>query len=201
MYSIPLEIIYMVCSFLDVDDIQRFRLASKLLAAVGAAYMLPTVSFRSNREDHNRLTAISLHPVFSKHVTTLTYYADIIGSPKVSWVEYLQRRDARMLLRERVVSEVQLAIQYIRYCDADGEQDRLKEDEGDLSAFKEFLPPFPHLKALRMVADLDEIYLKSSGIRMSKSRPIVESSHFTKILHPKSKRALEGLLNAVAQPL
>ena len=200
MPSLPPEIIYLVCSFLGIDDVQRFRLASKWFADIGAAYMLPEVSFTLHAQDLDRLRVISLHPLFSKHVRKLTCHADVIDSPKVSWVEYLRNHQARIrtnpMLRGQQVDGSQLGAEYKIYSDAVDAQDKLIEGKGDLTLLKDVLPRFPSLKTLRMVAD--NVDYATSPIK--RSSPLAEylEKGYINISPPEGKRALEVLLSAIA---
>ncbi|KAK5633930.1 hypothetical protein RRF57_009644 [Xylaria bambusicola] len=202
MENIPPEIIYVVCSFLDVENILNFRLVGRLFADIGAAYMLPDVSFNLHREDLNRLSAISLHPVLSKHVRSLTYFAEIIDLPKASWIEFVQNHQGRMrwngmLRRQNNKTPSQLTSEYKRYSEAIDEQENLIEGEWDLRVLEEVLPRFPNLKTLHMSAT-EPFYERCNHGQMK--RPLSEflQKGYVGSAHPEGKRTLDTLLRANA---
>ncbi|RYP43572.1 hypothetical protein DL768_009849 [Monosporascus sp. mg162] len=55
---------------------QRLSAISRYFAEIGAAYILPDVTFHSHEQELGRLRAISAHPVFSKNVRSLMYFSD-----------------------------------------------------------------------------------------------------------------------------
>ncbi|KAI0522282.1 hypothetical protein F5B22DRAFT_634173 [Xylaria bambusicola] len=202
MKNIPAEICYIVCSFLDVTDILHFRLVSKLFADIGAAYMLPDVSFNLHRDDLNRLSAISLHPILSKHVESLTYFAEAIDLPKVSWIEFVQNHQSKMrwngmLRRQNNKTPSQLASEYKRYSEAVDEQQNLIKGEWDLRVLKEVLPRFPNLKTLHM-STTEPFYEMCNHGQMK--RPLSEflRKGYVGSAHPEGKRTLDTLLLANA---
>lgn len=201
MDKIPPEILYVVCSLLDVDDILNFRLVNKLMADIGAAYMLPEVTFYLHQEELDRLEAISLHPIFSKHVTSLTYFAETLDSPKVSWREFLRdhKRETRWngRLRKLNMTPSQLMAEYHKYIEAVDEQDKLMEEKKDLELLKRVLPRFPRLEALTMSAG--NIFYEGR-YQTQRKKPLADSfrSSWTSGIHPEGKRPLDALLLANA---
>ncbi|KAI1424590.1 hypothetical protein F5Y12DRAFT_715166 [Xylaria sp. FL1777] len=201
MDNIPIELIFAVCELLKVGDILNFRLVNKLFADVGATYMLHDVTFYLHREDLERLTAISLHPILSKHVTSLTYYAETLYSPKVSWREFAQdhkRMRWNSRLKNMNLTPAQLMAEYKKYSDAVEEQDVLIEAEKDLRLFKRVLPRFSQLKSLT-VSTGDQYY--GLPYDTERKRPLSEfvEKLYMSDTHPEGKRPLDALLRANAR--
>ncbi|KAI1122815.1 hypothetical protein F5Y10DRAFT_253143 [Nemania abortiva] len=198
MDKIPPEIVYVICSLLEIDDILNFRLVNKLFADIGAVYMLPDVTFYMHQEELDRLEAISLHPIFSRHVVSLTYHAEILVSPKVTWFEFLRnhKRNIRWngTLRE---TPQRLVAEYHNYSDAVDEQDELIKKKKDALLLKEVLPRFPKLETLRMSSGH---WLYGEPCRVRRKNPFAEffkRSHMGDI-YPEGKRPLDALLVANA---
>ncbi|KAI8951772.1 hypothetical protein F4801DRAFT_543388 [Xylaria longipes] len=201
MDKIPPEIVYVVCSLLDVDDILNFRLVSKLFADIGAAYMLPEVTFYMHQEEFDRLEAISLHPIFSKHVSSLTYFAETLDSPKISWREFVKDHKTRMRwngkLRKLNLTPGQLMAEYKKYSDAVDQQDLLMSAKKDVDLLKEVLPRFPKLDALTMSAG--NLFYEGR-YRTQRKKPFADvlRSGYMSGIHPEGKRPLDALLLANA---
>lgn len=201
MDKIPPEIIYVVCSLLNVDDILNFRLVNKLFSDVGAAYMLPEVTFYMHQDELDRLEAISLHPVFSKHVSSLTYFAETVDSPKVTWREFLRDHKRKTRWNNRVrklnLTPSQLIAEYKRYCDAVDEQEKLLETKEDLDLLKKVLPRFPKLEALTMSAG--NLFYEGR-YRTQREKPFADFlwNDYMSDIHPEGKRPLQALLMANA---
>lgn len=199
MDKIPPEIIYVVCSLLNVDDILNFRLVNRLFSDIGAAYMLPEVTFYMHQDELDRLEAISLHPVFSKHVSSLTYFAETVDSPKVTWREFLRDHKKKTRWNNRVrklnLTPSQLVAEYKRYCDAVDEQEKLLETKKDLNLLKEVLPRFPRLEALTMSAG--NLFYEGR-YRTQRKKPFADFlwNDYMSDIHPEGKRPLQALLMA-----
>lgn len=71
--SLPLEILTSIARYLEVDDIQRTRLACKALHDAGSPLLIKRAWISSNPEDHERLTKISRHRIFAKYVREIFY--------------------------------------------------------------------------------------------------------------------------------
>jgi hypothetical protein len=200
--AIPPEIIYGVCSLLSVDDILSFRLVNKLFADIGAAYMLPEVTFYMHQQELNRLKEISLHPVFSKHVKSLTYFAQALDSPKLTWREFMHDHKREMRwnskLKKLNLTPAQLMAEYKKYIDALAEQDAIFSSRYDIALLSDILPRFPQLKVLTMSAG-NTFY--EGHYRLHRKKPLddfLRNGYMTSI-HPEGKRPLDALLTANAQ--
>ncbi|KAI1755898.1 hypothetical protein F4782DRAFT_487572 [Xylaria castorea] len=201
MDRVPPEILYVVCSLLDVDDILSFRLVNKLFADIGAAYMLPEATFYMHQEEFDRLQTISLHPIFSKHVSSLTYFAETLDSPKVSWREFVRDHKSKMRwngkLRKLNLTAGQLMAEYKKYSDAVDEQDKLMLAKKDVDLLKEVLPRFPKLECLTMSAG--NLFYEGR-YRTQREKPFADvlRSGYMSGIHPEGKRPLDALLLANA---
>ncbi|GAP92103.1 putative F-box protein [Rosellinia necatrix] len=199
MDKIPPEIMYLVCSLLNVDDILHFRLVNKLFADIGAAYMLPEVTFYLHQEELDRLEAISLHPIFSKHVSSLTYFAEALDSPKVSWREFVRDHKKAMrwngTLRKQSLTPAQLMAEYNKYLKAVDDQDELMEKKKDMVLLKQVLPRFPKLETLTMSAG--KIFYEGN-YRIERKRPLTDCLRWDYMcgVHPEGQYQLDTLLLA-----
>ncbi|KAI1181317.1 hypothetical protein F4777DRAFT_12509 [Nemania sp. FL0916] len=204
MDKIPPELVYVVCSLLSIDDVLNFRLVNKLFADVGAAYMLPEVTFFMHREELDRLEAISLHPIFSKHVCSLVYFAETLGSPKVTWPEFVRQYKRQMrlnhslMMKKRELAAHQLNPAYKEYCDAVDEQDRYIAEERDLNLLKQVLPRFPRLEGLTMSAGNFYSLGRCLSPRKKPYADFLRDDIHVSGLHPEGKRPLDALLLANA---
>ncbi|KAI0863579.1 hypothetical protein F4860DRAFT_468833 [Xylaria cubensis] len=201
MDGVPPEILYVVCSLLDVDDILNFRLVNKLFADIGAAYMLPEVTFYMHQEEFDRLRTISLHPILSKHVSSVTYFAEVLDSPKVSWREFVRDHKSKMRwngkLRKLNLTPGQLMAEYNKYSKEVDVQAKLMLTEKDQDLLKEALPRFPKLEALTMSSG--NLFYEGR-YRTQRKKPfadILRSGYMTGS-HPEGKRPLDALLLANA---
>ena len=79
----------------STDDIRRLRLVCRAFNFAASPFLIPTVFLSSSQRDMDVLTAISEHPVFSKHVTELVYdcrmFDQALTTDKQSYVEELRR--------------------------------------------------------------------------------------------------------------
>ncbi|KAI1320421.1 hypothetical protein F5Y16DRAFT_389851 [Xylariaceae sp. FL0255] len=197
MDRVPPEILYVVCSFLSVDDLQNVRLVSKALADIGASYMLPEVTFYMDEKELHRLHAISEHPIFSKHVHSLTYFAMALDN--VSWREFLidykseVRWDSK--LKGRNIQSAHLKPEYDKYLKALHMQDFIMKKELDIDMLREVLKRFPKLTKMTMSAG-DKFYEGPFEIRRSKGVDDVLRYDASTTLPPEGVRPLEALLRA-----
>ncbi|KAI0388476.1 hypothetical protein F5Y17DRAFT_206145 [Xylariaceae sp. FL0594] len=204
MERIPTELLYVICSFLSVDDILSFRLVSKLYADVGAAYMLPEVTFHMHHQELERLRQISLHPVLSKHVRSLMYSAEVFHSPALSWrqfvLEHKLERERNARLRGPNFSPARLQKWWRKYVDAVAKQDAIMSEQYDTAVLSEVLPRFPSLETLTMTA---EGRYDDGQCRIRRKTPFASDERPCSIIsgdyiRPEGKRHLEALLLANA---
>lgn len=204
MDTFPPEILHVVCTFLDIENILRFRLVNKAFADIGAAYMLPEVSFYMFEGDFARLRAIAAHPIIAKHVHSLTYFAEVMDRELVSFDEYVRdhRRNAHDMgslasfvganrLRERL-SLPQLQRSYREYEAIMKKQSHIVENHTDVQCLKEILPKFTSLRQATMSSG-NEFYEGKPDVRKVKLSPFI-SFRDGDDLQPAGKRHLNGLI-------
>lgn len=78
--DLPLELWGSTCQWLGADDIRNTRLACSLFNDAASPFLLKRAWLSSSSEDQKTLTAISLHPIFSKYVKEV-YYDGTIYDP------------------------------------------------------------------------------------------------------------------------
>ncbi|MCJ1248509.1 hypothetical protein MMC30_005727 [Trapelia coarctata] len=74
--SLPLELLRLIFIYLPSKDLKNLRLTCKFLDNIAAEFLLPEVHIVFTTKSINRLKNISLHPVFSQHVTAIFYEGD-----------------------------------------------------------------------------------------------------------------------------
>lgn len=78
MDRLPVELITIICSFLDPNDVGHLRSASKFYANVGRPFMFRHLHFAFTRNSFERLHAISSDPALAPYVISLYYEADTL---------------------------------------------------------------------------------------------------------------------------
>ncbi|KAI5924448.1 hypothetical protein F4810DRAFT_709412 [Camillea tinctor] len=201
MDKISPEILHIVCTFLSIDDLLNFRLVTKSFADIGAAYMLPEVTFYMHNEELERLRAISLHPVFARHVYSLTYFAQALDYPKVSLREFLRdhKRDMKWnsKLQKLNLSRAQLLVEYRKYEDAADKQNIIMSDRLDVAVLREIFPRFPNLQ--HMCMSTGNLFYEGR-YRKRRAQPLQNIMRGDNLysLNPEGVRPLEALLCANA---
>ncbi|KAH6659404.1 hypothetical protein BKA67DRAFT_544360 [Truncatella angustata] len=186
------EILHIICSFLNIENVLRFRQVCKAFADIGAAYMLPEVSFYMFDEDFDRLRAIANHPIISKHVRSLTYFAEVMDNEVVPFNVFL--REYRRELNgpfsmgrhcsNRLGGKVdlqQLQMHHKEYEEIMKKQKHIIEELTDVACLKEVIPKFTSLKQATMSSD-HEWYegaspLSSSPLCLSPRQPSTFGRH------------------------
>ena len=165
MDSVAPEILHIVCSFLGTADVPNFRLVGRAFADIGAAYMLPEVTFFLNETELERLRDISRHPVFSRHVTSLTYFAWALDDPKISLRQFLARykRDLRWKRGlgahgEPSLSRDRLLAEYKKYEAAADKQKAILEFEADEAVLLDAMSRFHNLRQITMSTGEEGVY-------------------------------------------
>jgi len=74
--ALPIELLRLILIHLPSGDLKNLRLACKSLANIAAEFLLPKVHLIFTAKSLARLRKISLHPVFSQHVTSIFYEGD-----------------------------------------------------------------------------------------------------------------------------
>ncbi|KAI8632973.1 hypothetical protein F5Y19DRAFT_472156 [Xylariaceae sp. FL1651] len=202
MDRIPPELLYVICSLLSVDDILNFRLVNRAFADVGAAYMLPEVTFDMHHGELDRLRAISLHPLFAKHVSSLTYFAQTLDSPKLTWREFLRDHKQELRwnskLKKLNLTPNNLLAEYQKYTEAVAKQEDIMDQKLDIALLKEVLPRFPNLRTMTMSAG--NVFYEGR-YRTRRHRPLEDFIRNNRMcsIHPEGNRPLEALLMANAR--
>ncbi|KAI1495446.1 hypothetical protein F5X99DRAFT_403564 [Biscogniauxia marginata] len=201
MDKISPEILHIVCTFLSIDDLLNFRLVARSFADIGAAYMLPEVTFYMHGEELDRLRAISLHPIFSRNVYSLTYFAQALDCPKVSLREFLRDHKREMKWNSKLqklnLSRAQLLVEYRKYEDAAEKQNTIMNAHIDVAVLKEVLPRFPNLQ--HMCMSTSNLFYEGR-YRKRRIKPLQNIMRGDNIysLTPEGVRPLEALLYANA---
>ncbi|KAI0595252.1 hypothetical protein F4775DRAFT_570136 [Biscogniauxia sp. FL1348] len=201
MDKISPEVLHIVCSFLSIDDLLNFRLVTRSFAVIGAAYMLPEVTFYMHHEELERLRAISLHPIFSRNVYSLTYFAQALDYPKVSLREFLRdhKRDMKWdsKLQNLNLSRSQLLVEYKKYEAAAEKQMAIMDGRIDVAVLREVFPRFPNLQHLCM--STDNLFYEGR-YRKRRAHPLqnIMRGDMLYSLNPEGVRPLEALLSAHA---
>ncbi|KAI1809185.1 hypothetical protein GGS20DRAFT_573097 [Poronia punctata] len=202
MEQVPTEILYVICSLLSIDDVLGFRLVQKRWAEIGAAFMLPEVTFYIHPQELQRLKEISLHPVISRHVLSLTYFAQTFDSPAISWRQFVREHKQRMRwnckLKKLNLTPSQLMAEYRKYAEAVAQQDAIEKGGYDVAVLDEVLPRFIRLEAMTMSAG--QLFYEGR-IRTRRKSPLREYlwSNCLSRIHPEGKRQLEALLQTNAR--
>ncbi|KAI0020045.1 hypothetical protein F4780DRAFT_744342 [Xylariomycetidae sp. FL0641] len=202
MDKIAPEILHIVCSFLGIDDLLNFRLVGRAFADIGAAYMLPEVTFYMHRQELERLREISLHPIFSRNLCSLTYFAQALDCPKVSLREFLRDHKRQMRwnskLKKLNLSSHQLLQEYKKYEEAAEQQSEIMHNRVDVALLKEVLPRFPNLQHITMSAG-NMFY--EGRFRNRRRKPLEDIMRGDNMysLNPEGVRPFEALLLANAE--
>ena len=91
--ELPSEIIHLICKYLVPTDVANLRLVSQKVAQIGLEYLVPCIHLQLTTASYNRLSAISRHPVISKHVYGIRYDSDFLKP--ISWEEFKHWRVTR----------------------------------------------------------------------------------------------------------
>ncbi|RYP22712.1 hypothetical protein DL765_001562 [Monosporascus sp. GIB2] len=152
------EIIHIIASLLSVDDLLNFRLASRSFADVGAAYLLPEVTFYAHEEELERLRAISLHPIFSRNVKSLLYIGDAQMFPPPSFQDFVEWAREYNVISERDnlspnLSLSRLVTEYKQVEAVASNQHHVLTSRLDVACLEEVLPRLTSLRMATMSGD------------------------------------------------
>lgn len=91
MKSLPVELVRQICGHLSTSDVKSVRLTCEVLASIGAEHLLPEVHLVFTVASLKRLQQISLHPLISRHVTSILYEGDRLDHYKdrAEWEAHL----------------------------------------------------------------------------------------------------------------
>jgi hypothetical protein len=110
----PAELHSIICSYLEDEDLQSYRRASKRLALIGTRFLFQNITFHASEASTDRLISIASQPELRKAVKRITWDTDVYcreyvpyeewesdERPKVSRDRYDQYR--RMVAEENTV--------------------------------------------------------------------------------------------------
>ncbi|KAI2632744.1 hypothetical protein GGS21DRAFT_521061 [Xylaria nigripes] len=200
MDQLPVEILHLICSQLSVRDVANFRLVNNLLAAIGAAYMLPAVTFRISPAEIDRLKAISLHPIFSKYVRSITYGTETFHPSQMNAVNMTRYFDspAVALSNLHALTPYQYTAAYDEYYDNYGQQaEPFPVEINATDLFREILPRFPNLNAFTVM--VGDFFDKIRYLRRERSHFAGSPRGYTfSPIYAEDKHPLQMLLMANA---
>lgn len=70
---LPVEIHQLIISYLDIEDLQRYRLANQRLARIGAKKLFNTVKFHASMNSTGRIISLANHGVLRQDVRALVW--------------------------------------------------------------------------------------------------------------------------------
>ncbi|KAI1804567.1 hypothetical protein F4811DRAFT_274397 [Daldinia bambusicola] len=158
------EILCLICSYLDIEDIRRFRLCCRAFANAGACFAFRKLVFYLHPLDFEMLRHISMHPIASKNVRSLVYIGHTLELPKKSLEDFLDYYSA-VRRAEIIVAQTsketppprlgndQLLMLYKNYETAIEEQKKVLINDEDISCLKEIISRFPSLQGITMSCD------------------------------------------------
>lgn len=207
MDTLSPEILHVVCTFLDIENILRFRMVSRAFAEIGAAYMLPEVSFYMFDGEFERLRAIAAHPIIAKHVRSLTYFAEVMDNEIVPINEFIREHRRNQVnnmanflrtdsLNERLtLPQIQRA--YKEYENIMKKQEKILDSHTDVECLKEVIPKFTNLRQATMSSG-HEFYEGRRDVRKIRDSPFKLSPLWPgSDLQPEGKRHLNSLIAAL----
>ncbi|OTB14732.1 hypothetical protein K445DRAFT_126063 [Daldinia sp. EC12] len=158
------EILYLICSYLDIEDVRRFRLCCRTFADVGACFAFREIVFYLHPHDFDMLRHISLHPTASKYVRSLVYIGHTLELPKKSLDEFLdyyyENRRAEKVMAQVMnepppppLDQRQLFRLYENYETTIDQQIMALSNADDVYCPQEIIPRFPSLQEITMSSD------------------------------------------------
>ncbi|KAI6091725.1 hypothetical protein F4821DRAFT_225444 [Hypoxylon rubiginosum] len=197
------EILGIICSFLDIKSVRRFRLCCKAFAHVGACYAYRNVVFFLHHGDLDMLNRISLDPIASKNVRSLVYMNYTLGRRKMGREDFRQcystmRHFEKFLARQRGLAPAppmdhnDLSKLYEEYEATLEQQEKILQANTDFSRIREAVSRFPALQEITMSSD--------SWFWSGKNTPFKSSLGLAAgLLEPMGCRHLDSLLAAVSE--
>lgn len=204
MDKLPSEIVHIIASLLDVHSLCHFRLVSKSLAAIGAAHLLPEVTFEAHEQELERLRAISEHPVLARHVRSLLYFGVRLRHPPGSFREFAREYRSQRTIGyatqmgyERAhanISRARFEEGYRKYVAVVENQYRVLAEQADVAVLREVLPRFTGLRQLTM-SDVEKFHPQRLRRRKTPSEATVNMADLLSD-RLNGDRQLEALLLA-----
>ncbi|KAI1409995.1 hypothetical protein F5Y13DRAFT_202626 [Hypoxylon sp. FL1857] len=155
------EILCIICSFLDIDDVRRFRLCCRAFADAGACFVHREIIFYLHQDDFDMLRRISLHPIASRNVHSLVYIGHTLGPPKKSpgefFDDYNTIQTAETIRAQRMGEQIplrktkgKLMELYKGYETTIQQEERLARNNEDFSCLKEVISRFKSLQEITL---------------------------------------------------
>lgn len=146
MDHLPFEILREIHLWLPPSDTKAFRLVSKLAAAAGTEFLIPTLSFNLTKESLQRLEEVSGHPVISRHVRKIFYgFASLKIYDNMKWFKrdliYSRLMDGRL-------STGKVESLYTSYNEIVSEQTKIKSGDSDIKIITQAISRLPNLDTL-----------------------------------------------------
>ncbi|OTA99875.1 hypothetical protein M426DRAFT_16018 [Hypoxylon sp. CI-4A] len=184
------EILYLICSFLDIEDVRRFRLCSRDFADIAARVVHRQVVFYLHYRDLEMLRSISLHPIASRNVHSLVYVGDTLARPKKSFEEF---RDTPWNFRNEPLDRVREL--YENYKTTIDHEERILADKEDFACLREVIPRFTALRDITF--SCDRSFWNHDWV---KKTPFQDCYHSTcDELEPFGCRQLDSLLGPISE--
>lgn len=98
------EILYMICSLLDIKDIRRFRLCCHSFAAAAAPFAHRRLVIYPHKGDLAMLSKLSLDPVAAPNVRSLIWIGHILSRPKLDFDAFSAQFEAARAMKRMVNS-------------------------------------------------------------------------------------------------
>ncbi|KAI1337369.1 hypothetical protein F5Y15DRAFT_160099 [Xylariaceae sp. FL0016] len=206
--AIP-EILDLVCSYLDVADVRRFRLCCRAFAHVAARYVFREIVFYLHHDDLDILRRLSMDPVISKNIHSIAYICATLDTRRMSrddfQSEYNHKRNLEKVCarysNERPpprLSNAQLDAFYRRYQLVMDHQDRILAEGIDFSILGEVML---RLTSLRNATVSSDFRFHPSQVRSRRRKTPFDSCLVAPswYLDPEACRHVDALLSAVCQ--
>lgn len=169
------DILYIICSLLDIKDLRRFRLCGHAFAAAAAPFVHRRLVVYPHKRDLDMLRRLSLDPVAAPNVRNLVYVGHVLQRPKLDFeafqwqfdgarkmkrmlVDYRARNAGRAFSGPALVETVRSPAQieamalddvramYREYCDTIVDQDFMLTHDLDTATLLEAVPRFTSLR-------------------------------------------------------
>lgn len=120
MDTLPTELCREVISYLSLFSIKALRLASRQWASLGSEYLIdPRFRILQNRDDCNRLLALSAHPFLSTYIQELCFEMGEVDEYHARhnsyFIGYLQDPDERQVRSTAAWDEYRSVIRTLSY--------------------------------------------------------------------------------------
>ncbi|KAI1877866.1 uncharacterized protein JN550_000048 [Neoarthrinium moseri] len=153
MDRIPLEILHLVCSKLDLEDVYPFRLINRRCAEVGASRTFEEVVFYLHPDDFQQLRNIAQN--YPHYVKSLICKNTILKDG-VTFQEFERSFNVDSGGRKRRVapsmSQERLREEYAKYISSWKDQDGWLKDGDDIGYLAEVISNFTQLKSIYPIA-------------------------------------------------